>query len=216
MGDARHPRRIVAAAFSMIVLLLIVYRVHRPVPGMTLILAMLMGVTVVLWILREAAYPEQMEHHRAEWQALDGYATVITALVTGLMTFILTYLIAYLLMLAVYARRQTDIFAQFLFELLQRIRLFELFHVVPLTGIFIIIVTLLVAGVLVLYPVIPFTNQRLAVTTAFLMSWIYTLSATYLIIPLIHPLTVESLIIDTVLVIIWANLFHHLYRDLSG
>ncbi len=206
-------RRFVAAAFVLVLSVLVAYRINRPVPGMPIVLALLLGATVVLWILQNATTPRELRKIREERQRLDAYTAVVTMLVAGLMAFILTYLAAYLHMIIVYTQRQSGMFAQFLFELLQRIRLFELFHVVPLTALFVLTVIVLTAGVLVVYPAIPIRQQRLATTVTFLLSWIYGFSLLYLIEPIIHPLTPESLVIDAVLVTIWANLFYHLYQE---
>ncbi len=201
-----------AAVFGLGLTALIGYRLMHPVPGLEMVLALLTAATAMIWILREHAMPLELHRVRDQRQQFDGRIAVITSLVTGLLLFLLVYLVAHLLMLAVYARQRSDILSMFLFELLQRLRLFESFHVIPFTGIFVIACTLMVAGVLLIYPWIPITHQWLAVTAAFLLSWAFLLSTVYLLIPVIHPLTGYSLLIDVVLVIIWATLFDHMYR----
>lgn len=209
----RGMRRNLMAACGLVLLALIVYRTYRPVPGATTIMALLLGATLLLWILREISTPEELRDITARRPVLEGYRAEALGMITGLMVFVLTLLATYMAMALVAARQQSGIPAHILFELLQRIRLFELFDVIVFTGIFAVIVTAVIAGVLLIYPVIPIQNQRLAMTTSFLLSSTYTFSAVYLLVPIIHPLTVEMLIIDLVLVVIWANLFHQLYEE---
>ncbi len=210
-GD-RHARRHHVIRGSLLLLVLVVlYRIYRPVPGQLTAMLLLFVASTVLLLFRTHTTGDALQSIRANRRQLDSYTTLVTALVTGIIVILLTYLVTYAMLVAAYMFRQHDIFTTLFFEAVQHVRLFESVHPLVFASLYIIAAGIVTLGVLLIYPRIPITHTRAATATTFLLSWTYTLSLLYLIVPVIHPLTLESLLLDALLILIWGILFDAMY-----
>lgn len=204
-------RRCVAMVVAALFIVLWVYRLYTPTPGIQSITALLLGVTVTLLLFHEHTTPDLLRHIRDQRRQLRPYTALVTTLITGVMIILFTYLITYGLMVASHIFRRSTLLAQLFFEAVQHVRLFESVHPIVFAGFYIIAGTMMTIAVILIYPHLPIKNNWLATIVTFLASWVYTLSFAYLVLPIIHPLTAESLVIDAVIVVVWAVMFAYMY-----
>jgi hypothetical protein len=208
-GTNRWRRRIIAA--GMVFLVLGVYRVFNPVPGMYTIITLVLLTTTLLFLLRTHTTSDAIQHLRDSRRRLEPYDTLSAVLTTGVMLLLFMYLVTYALVVAAYTVRRIDIIDRFLFESIQHLRLIESFHPVVFAALYVAATTIVAIGVFIIYPHIPIKRSLPATITAFLASWVYTLTLSILLLPFIHPLTLESLVLDAAIIVIWAYLFDKMY-----
>lgn len=214
MGDGMDTdswRRRTAGIAGLLFLLLGIYRVYRPVPGMYTIITLLLLVSTVLFLFRTHADDETLQRVRDARRQLDPYDTLVTTLLTGVMMLLFTYLVTYGLMMAAYTYRRSDLIAQFFFEAIQHVRLFEALQPLLFAVVYIVAGSIVATGVLLIYPSVPIRKTLTATIVTFLAAWMYTLALFSLVTPIIHPLTWESLVLDAALVVTWAYFFDRLY-----
>lgn len=204
-------QRWTAGIAGVLFLLLGLYRVRNPLPGMYTIIPLLLTVSTVLFLFRTHTDYATLQQIRDERRQLAPYDALVAALVTGVMILLFTYLVTYALMIAAYTFRRVDILSQLLFEAVQHVRLIESLHPIAFSIIYITAIGLVTVGVLLIYPHVPIRRTLAATVVTFLAAWTYTLALLSLITPAIHPLTLESLALDAVIIVVWAYLFDHMY-----